>query len=208
MKKIVFLGDSITDSHRLFSENGLGDGYVYFIARELKMRGEEVRILNRGHDGFTVQGVRRFLAKDCILQKPDVVSLLVGCNDVGLMMNTGKSLKEQEFLNNYREILKELRTETDAKIICAGPFIFPWPLEYQNWIPGIREVERLEGMVAKEQNVRFLPLHEKMQQAAERYGYQKITTDGIHLTELGNQFLAKEWLKATFYCKNDHNALL
>ena len=148
-------------------------------------------------DGFTVQGVRRFLTKDCVLQKPDVVSLLVGCNDVGIMMNTGKSLMEQEFLKNYRKILKEIKDATNAKIICAGPFIFPWPLVYQNWISGILEVEMLEGMAAKEQNVIFFPLHGKMQQKAEQDGYQAMTVDGIHLTEKGNKFLAEEWLRAS-----------
>ena len=36
------------------------------------------------------------LEHDCILRQPDIVSLLIGCNDVGVMMNTGKSLEEQE----------------------------------------------------------------------------------------------------------------
>ena len=38
MGTIVFLGDSITDANRLFSENGLGFGYVNQIADKLHTR--------------------------------------------------------------------------------------------------------------------------------------------------------------------------
>ena len=38
--------------------------------------------MNCGHDGFTIQGVKRMLEHDCILRQPDIVSLLIGCNAV------------------------------------------------------------------------------------------------------------------------------
>ena len=52
-------------------------------------------IVNCGHDGFTIQGVKRMLEHDCILRQPDIVSLLIGCNDVGVVMNTGKVWKNR-----------------------------------------------------------------------------------------------------------------
>ena len=112
-------------------DRGLGDGYVQMIARRLEESGEEARVENRGHDGFTVQGLWRMLGRDCILRKPDVVSILIGCNDVGIMMNTGKSLNEQGFARYYQNLLEEILTETVADIICMGPFIFPHPEEYR-----------------------------------------------------------------------------
>ena len=115
MKKILFLGDSITDAHHNLGvdDRGLGDGYVQMIARQLEESGEEARVENRGHDGFTVQGLWRMLGRDCILRKPDVVSILIGCNDVGIMMNTGKSLNEQGFARYYQNLLEEILTETE-----------------------------------------------------------------------------------------------
>ena len=36
----------------------------------------------------------------------------------------------------------------------------------------------------------YLTLHKELNEKARRYGYSEITTDGIHLTEWGQRFLA------------------
>lgn len=53
MKKIVFLGDSITDAfHKMnVDEEKLGNGYVKIISEKLKERKKQVFIRNAGHDG-------------------------------------------------------------------------------------------------------------------------------------------------------------
>lgn len=126
-KKIIFLGDSITDAGHNFQpvregELGLGDGYVRRIAAML--RSEEADIRNAGHDGFTVQGLLRMLEWDCLRHSPDVVSILVGCNDAAVCMNTGRTLDETGFAESYKRLLKRIREGTRARILCMGPFIF------------------------------------------------------------------------------------
>lgn len=123
MKKIIFLGDSITDAEHCFSENPLGNGYVDMVDKKLNHStggGKKYDIVNCGHDGFTIQGVKRMLEHDCILRQPDIVSLLIGCNDVGVMMNTGKSLEEQEFEAGYESVLRELTGENPCKNYLYG----------------------------------------------------------------------------------------
>ena len=198
MKKIIFLGDSITDAEHCFSENPLGNGYVDMVDKKLYHStggGKKYDIVNCGHDGFTIQGVKRMLEHDCILRQPDIVSLLIGCNDVGVMMNTGKSLEEQEFEAGYESVLRELTERTRARIICMAPFIFPYPRKYANWIPGIRQAEAIEKRIAERYHVEFLELQDLMISAAGRAGYENITTDGIHLTEGGNEIIAGELMR-------------
>ena len=197
MKKILFLGDSITDAHHNLGvdDRGLGDGYVQMIARRLEESGEEARVENRGHDGFTVQGLWRMLGRDCILRKPDVVSILIGCNDVGIMMNTGKSLNEQGFARYYQNLLEEILTETVADIICMGPFIFPHTEEYRRWIPGILMAEQMVKEAALAYGLPFIPLHEEMLKEADRKGYDALTEDGIHLTREGAKIVAGKWME-------------
>ena len=198
MKKIVFLGDSITDAYHNFGidDKGLGDGYVGCIDRKLNKIEEKVKILNKGHDGFTIQGLKRCLFQDCILQKPDVVSILIGCNDVGVMMNTGRTLEQQGFRENYEKVIREIRWQTDAEIICMAPFIFPYPAKYANWIPAIRETEEIVRDIAGIYKLSFLALHDELQEAAEKYGYNAVTVDGIHLTRMGAEIVAELWMKA------------
>lgn len=201
MKKYIFLGDSITDAHHNLGvdEKGLGDGYVSIIDRylhkEQSEKSDSIKVINRGHDGFTLQGVLHFLDRDCLLQNPDIVTVLVGCNDVGILMNTGKGLEERNFAEDYDRLLCEIAEDTSAKIICMAPFIFPHPQEYENWVPHIQKVEEIEREVAKKNRVGFVSLHDRLKKEADVFGYEAITTDGIHLTEQGAKVVADEWMK-------------
>ena len=208
MKKYMFLGDSITDAHHNLGvdEKGLGDGYVSIIDRYLNeedkkgVKSEKIKVLNRGHDGFTLRGVLHFLDRDCILKNPDVVTILIGCNDVGILMNTGKSLEERNFAEDYDRLLCEIEEYTKASMICMAPFIFPHPLEYENWIPHIRKIGKIEREVASRHHAVFIPLHDRLQKEAEALGYEAVTTDGIHLTAQGAKVVADEWIKIYRKC--------
>lgn len=56
-----------------------------------------------------------------------------------------QTLDETGFAEGYRKLLRMIREGTRARIVCMGPFIFPWPLEYRNWIPLIREIEEVSS---------------------------------------------------------------
>ena len=67
MKKIIFLGDSITDAEHCFSENPLGNGYVDMVDKKLNHStggGKKYDIVNCGHDAM--QGFLDGLEKDVI----------------------------------------------------------------------------------------------------------------------------------------------
>lgn len=204
--EIIFLGDSITDAGHNFQcvpkgERALGNGYVSGIADILKGRKGNWNIRNAGHDGFTVQGLLRMLEYDCLRYHPDIVSILVGCNDVAVCMNTGRTLKEIRFAENYRRLLRRIREKTEASVICMGPFIFPYPFEYRNWIPLIKEAEGIQKEAAADEKLPFIPLHDLLNQIAEKEGITAVTVDGIHLTDKGARIISKEWIKVgARYC--------
>lgn len=196
--KIVFIGDSITDANHNYSEDILGEGYVKIIADILRKSHLDIEIFNKGHDGFTVSGLWRMLDYDCISKAPDIVSILIGCNDISVEKSTGKTLEEQGFQELYERILKRIRQETNAKIICMGPFVFPHPQEFANWIPQIKKAEDIARAAAEKYGAVFVPLHEELNDAVKfaGYAYEKITVDGIHLTEEGAGIVAEKWLEA------------
>lgn len=195
--KIVFIGDSITDAYHNYSDDSLGEGYVKMIGDKLRKTHESLEVINKGHDGFTVFGLWRFLEHDCISKKPDIVSVLIGCNDVSIKMSTGKTLEEQEFELTYERILKKIRQKTGAKIICMGPFIFPHPQEFANWIPDMKKAEEMARRATEKYDALFLPLHDDLLKEAIRQGYENVTTDGTHLAPGGARFVAEKWLDAT-----------
>lgn len=196
-KNIIFLGDSITDAFHKMNVDPLrlGNGYVSMIAVALRKMGRTDFIRNGGHDGFTVSGLLRLFEYDCLQYDPDIVSVLIGSNDAAIAMNTGKSLAEQKFAENYAKLLAQIRERTRAHILCMGPFIFPKPLEYANWFPVIRQAEKMEQVIAERYHASFLPLQDCLNQQAEAVGYDRITVDGTHLTEEGAEMVADLWIQ-------------
>ena len=195
MKNFVFLGDSITDAERLWlpEYNGLGNGYVKILAEKLS---GEFTSINKGHDTFTLPFLLRNLETDCLSFSPAAVSILIGINDVGVAKNTGKSLRAQEFASSYDTLIRRLLEASISSVFLLSPFIFSRPQEYLNWLPEVREVENTIENLARQYQLPFLPLQERMQESEKQYGTEMLTPDGIHLTPFGHELLAKWWLEA------------
>ena len=185
----LFLGDSITDANHLWlpETNGLGDGYVAMLADRL---GSNTLITNKGIDGFTVSALLERLQRGFLKGHPDVISLLIGINDIGVALNTGVTLEQLLFTENYRAVLMQL-LDTGAKLLCSGPFIFPHPQKYQIWIPYVLELEQIMGEVCESLSVSFIPLHSYLTSLVKNGDYDAVTTDGIHLTAYGHKMLAE-----------------
>ncbi len=194
MKNFVFLGDSITDAERLWipEYNGLGNGYVQLLAEKLS---HEFTVINKGHDSFTLPFLLRNLECDCLSFFPAAVSILIGINDIGVAKNTGKSLRAQEFAYNYDTLIRRLLEASISSVFLLSPFVFSRPQEYLNWLPEVQKVENTMEALARQYQLPFLPLQERMQEA-EKYGTDALTPDGIHLTAFGHELLAKWWLEA------------
>lgn len=195
MKNFVFLGDSITDAGRLWlpEYNGLGNGYVKILSEKLS---DKFSVINKGHGSFTLPFLLRNLTTDCLSLSPAAVSILIGINDVGVAKNTGKSLRAQEFASNYDTLIRRLLEASISSVFLLGPFVFSRPQEYLNWLPEIREVENTIEALARQHQLPFLLLQDKMQEAEKEYGAEMLTPDGIHLTPFGHELLAKWWLEA------------
>ena len=195
MKNFVFLGDSITDAERLWlpEYNGLGNGYVKILAEKLS---GEFTSINKGHETFTLPYLLRNLKTDCLSFSPAAVSILIGINDIGVAKNTGKSLRAQEFASNYDTLIRRLLEASISSVFLLSPFIFSRPQEYLNWLPEVREVENTIENLARQYQLPFLPLQERMQESEKQYGTEMLTPDGIHLTPFGHELLAKWWLEA------------
>lgn len=197
MKTFLFLGDSITDSHRLWQpeNNGLGDGYVKILS-DISMKKSLPDIyINKGHDGFTLSSLYRNLSIDCYPCHPDVVTILIGINDIAAARNSARSFLPEIFALQYEQLLNQIWTHTHAELLCMAPFIFPHPQEFSLWIPNIIQTEKVISDLADKYSFPFLSLQAYLNNTAIQKGYDKITLDGIHLTSFGHQLIASRWLE-------------
>lgn len=191
MKQLICLGDSITAANRLFSQNGLGEGYVSMLPSLLP----DFRILNKGIDGFTISRVLQKVQQDCICLSPDFVTIQVGINNIGLILNTDRTPAQQRqmlasYVLEYTDLLKKITERTQAQVILLEPFVFPYPEEFFGWIPWVKELSGHIRELADIFGCEFLLLHDLLNQEARRLGSENITTDGVHLTRRGHEILA------------------
>ncbi len=106
---ILFQGDSITESGRKSNHNeSLGDGYVMMTAAWLSALHPEyhAKFFNRGIGGNRVRDLRHRWEKDCLNLRPNLVSILIGANDLGLPF-WRSSTSTESFLADYRTILEQ-----------------------------------------------------------------------------------------------------
>lgn len=195
MKKILFIGDSITDCGHLFDHPPLGNGYVKILFDFINREGYCTTFKNLGTDGFTIsRALERF--SQYSREYPDIIIILLGINDIGLMMNTNRTLKQQESmmdscLHNYHALLEQLQTVTEH-IIILEPFIFPYPAEFRHWIPYVKKMNSSIQKLSSESHCSFIPLQDFLNHHASLYGYNYITSDGVHLTLDGHKLVAQK----------------
>ncbi|MBD0258018.1 MAG: twin-arginine translocation signal domain-containing protein, partial [Cytophagales bacterium] len=88
----LFQGDSITDGNRTRDNDWnhvMGHGYAYILASKLwyEHPGKGFRFLNRGVSGNKVTDLAARWQADALDLKPDVLSILVGINDVAAFLD-------------------------------------------------------------------------------------------------------------------------
>lgn len=198
MTILTCLGDSITDCDHCFSADFLGNGYVKMLSDRFIREGRDCQVRNYGTDGYTINRLLQRIQNGFDF-KSDIITILIGINDIGLMMNTNRtSLQKQNMLVSFKEHYAELLTiltKSSPRIVLMEPFLFPWPAFYETWLPFRLEISKIILRLSEQFQLSYLMLHEELNEEARRYGYSAITTDGIHLTQQGQSFLADSLYK-------------
>ena len=115
-KNIVYvaLGDSLTSGTGVDSYN---QSYAYLIAEKLAGK-NNITFIDRSTPGFTTYNIKNEMLPLAISDKPNIITLFIGVNDVR------GNISKENFKNNYEYILKNLTQKTSAKIYVVNiPFL-------------------------------------------------------------------------------------
>lgn len=108
-KTILFQGDSITDADRdranLKANTRLGMGYVTMLAGILGCKYPHVDVLNRGIASNRVADTYARWLEDMRNVDFDMISILLGVNDVGFHLRRNKGSDAQRFEFIYDRML-------------------------------------------------------------------------------------------------------
>ncbi len=203
--KLVFFGDSITDMSRNRETadgnvHSYGKGFVFLVAAELLGRNpKEYTVVNRGFAGDHIYDLYARLKRDVWNEEPDVVTILIGINDVeGERNPCGTS--DARFEKIYRMLIEETREKVpNVQFILCAPFHLYVSEEkskqYQERCRQIPVYEEIVTRLAKEYNCKALLLQKAFESEASKFGAEHYIPDGTHPSEAGSKIIADEWLK-------------
>lgn len=203
--KIVMFGDSITDMERKKTCDDVfsyGAGYVMLTAGELYGKDpNKYHVINRGISGSRIVDLYARIKADVWNQKPDVLSILVGINDIwhDVLLAEPNGVDIVRFENMYRLLLKEtLERLPSLKIMLLEPFVLKGSAteEKFEFFKQIYDYAKVVKKLAEEFNLTFVPLQEKFSCFAEKNGAEHYLSDGVHPNIAGAKLISEEWLKA------------
>jgi lysophospholipase L1-like esterase len=126
-QRILFIGDSITDSDRAGSARPFGNGYVRMVRDFMLARYPEYNLtfINRGVGGDTVRNLAARWERDVIAERPDWLAVMIGINDVWrhFAYNVSEAVPLDEYGSTLRRLLQRAREATGARLILMQPFM-------------------------------------------------------------------------------------
>lgn len=140
-KKVLFIGDSITDG--AWGNSGVwnatseernqqdmnhiyGHGYMMICASHYQSSYpmDGYVFWNRGISGNTLADLHNRWQKDAISLQPDVVSILIGTNDAEQCINNNTTFDILSWEKSYRELLDTtLLALPDVRFVLCTPFV-------------------------------------------------------------------------------------
>ncbi len=198
--KILFQGDSITDAGRDRTDcHRLGEGYPKYAAQYIAQAHPDVtfEFINFGISGNRTCQLFDRLYAEGIVQQPDIISILIGVNDIWhRYMDARVATTDEQLLLNYREILKRLRRETNAKIVMLAPYLLDCT-DKENVRADVTRILPSIRKLAEEFADVYIPLdqlfEEAMKTQPEPHYY---SNDGVHPNANGAAFIGECYAKA------------
>jgi len=202
--KILMYGDSITDMgrDRNLDANafGYGVGYTQYIAGELLSKNpEKYCIINRGIGGNRIVDLYARIKSDVWNHQPDVLSILIGINDLWHEIVHKNGVGVKRFERIYRMLIEDtIERLPNIKIMLCEPFVLEGTAttgeNYSEFLK-IREYAAVVKKLSQEFNLPFVALQDKFNERATKYDAKYYLYDGVHPDAAGARLIADEWLK-------------
>ncbi len=205
---ILFQGDSITDAGRSREHAGepnqqaaFGRGYAWMAAASLltSRPNDELQLFNRGISGNKVPQLADRWQVDCIDLKPDVLSILVGVNDLWHKRNGNYDGTVESYETGYRELLQQTNEALpEVKLVLCEPFLLNCGAVSEEWFPEFDSMRAIVQQLSDEFQTVFVPFHTMFDQATEYAPPEHWAEDGVHPTPNGAAQMAHHWLAAVY----------
>ena len=203
--KIIFLGDSITEQGESFD-----DGFISLLRQNLSQ--EEFELVGKGIGGHKVSNLLTRYKADVIDLNPDIVFIYIGINDVWHKYDFGTGSDIDLYERGLKTIISDIKS-LGSKIVLCTPTVIgenTGDFELGNQFKDVETMEKMNGDLDKFSEVVRKLSHEYetelldlrkifMDYLAENNINNEaagiLTSDGVHLNELGNKLIADQMIK-------------
>ena len=206
-KKVVFLGDSITQNAVINSNEF--KGFITLMREEVD---SNIDLIGKGIGGDKVSDLLTRYRDDVINLNPDKVFVYIGINDVWHKYDYGTGTDIDMYENGLRQIIYDMKDNGIEVILCTPTVIGENKGQF-TLVNQFKDIETMEIMnddldeysdvirkLSLEFNTKLLDLRKIfMQYISENNPENKskgiLTTDGVHLNNNGSKLIANEMIK-------------
>ena len=200
-KKILFIGDSITDCGRRQGQGKLGNGYVRLIADMISIREPEIRckVINKGIDGNVICHLLSRWCDDVLELKPDYLFILIGINDAMRYLDRSNSLHSNpsQFYQVYDVLISETRNKLPkCQIFLMQPFFISRGDHLENsWrnalIKLLNDYQKSIQRLSCQHQLTLIDLQEKFSSLVSHQNSDIYSEDKIHPESAGHLAIAE-----------------
>lgn len=204
-KKIVFIGDSITDVKFNIKSDLVIHGKSSYPLQVIKKLGKsEYKPYYRGIASNRSYHVYDRFSKDCLDIEPDVVVLFIGVNDAWSIYKAEDYPKRSRvhtpnrpFEPHFDELIRRLKTELsqEEKVIVMSPFLISTIQEkmpFKDFLVYYRDYIKNKTLEA---GFRYIDLQSIFDKAEKNNKPSALSVDGVHPTSLGHKYIAEAVLE-------------
>jgi lysophospholipase L1-like esterase len=201
---VLIQGDSITDAGRdkkrednANDVRALGSGYALFIAAPLlgEPTNAGLKVYNRGISGNKVFQLAERWDKDCLALKPNVLSILIGVNDIWHTLDGKYNGTVEVYEKDYRALLTRTQQALPAiRLVICEPFVLRTGAVTDRWFPEFDGYRAAARRVATDFHAVFVPFQAMFDEAVKNAAPSYWAGDGVHPTIAGAGLMARTWL--------------
>ncbi len=195
--RVIFFGDSIT-------QMGINPGgYINLLQDSLNKKGlsSQYELIGSGVGYNKVYDLYLRMDDDVLAKNPDKVFIWIGVNDVGHKRGMGTGTDADKFERFYEAIIRKMQAKNIQLVLCT-PASIGERTDYTNSDDG--ELNYYSGIIrnlAKKFNCGLVDFRKDFHEYVINHNPENkdrgiLTTDGIHLNEGGNQFVAAKFFES------------
>lgn len=207
-KRILFMGDSITDCARNRNDfYNMGTGYPNLVKASLGHDfPDEYEFINRGISGNRIVDLYARIKMDFINLKPDYASIFIGVNDGWHEINWQNGVDTQKFEKIYTMYIDEIKAACpDVKLMIIAPYVLEGsatcnteeiPDKLERFKKDVAEKAEVAKKIAAKYNLPLIELQPAFDKACTKAAAEYWAFDGVHPTACGHEIIKRLWLEA------------